>query len=83
MRSELAVELGEKRNAIGEAKLGAGGGERGVLRRHRAVDDEARAGKRLERSRGRDPHVFMAKMTIPKNNSATTTQMMMNLSKTR
>jgi hypothetical protein len=33
--------------------------------------------------RGRDPHVFMAKMTIPKNNSATTAQMMMNLSKTR
>jgi hypothetical protein len=27
--------------------------------------------------------VFMAKMTIPKNNSATTTQMMMNLTRTR
>jgi len=27
-------------------------------------------------------HVFMAKIIIPKNNSATTTQMMMNLSRT-
>ena len=33
-------------------------------------------------STARDPHVFMAKITIPKNNSATTTQMMMNLSRT-
>jgi hypothetical protein len=29
-----------------------------------------------------DPHVFTAKIIIPKNNSATTTQMMMNLSRT-
>ena len=79
---ELAVELCKQRNAVGEPKLGAGGSQRGVLRRRRAVDDEARAGKRLERSRSRDPHVFMAKITIPKNNSATTTQMMMNLSRT-
>src|SRR5262249_49640091 len=29
---ELAVELGEQRNTVGEAKLGARRGERGVLR---------------------------------------------------
>ncbi len=43
MRGELSVKLGKQRKAVGEAKLGAGGGERGVLRRRRAVDDEARA----------------------------------------
>ena len=82
--AKFAVELCKQRNAVGEPKLGADGSQRGVLRRRHAVDDDARAGKRLERSRGRkDLHVFMAKITIPKNNSATTTQMMMNLSKTR
>ena len=45
---ELAVELCKQRNAVGEPKLGAGGSQRGVLRRRHAVDDEARAGKRLE-----------------------------------
>ena len=48
MGGELAVELPEQRDAIGETKLGAGGGERGVLRRCRAIDDEIRAGQRLE-----------------------------------
>src|SRR6516162_6196315 len=48
VRGELAVELGEQRNTIGEAIFGAGRGERGVLRRRRAVDEEARARKRLE-----------------------------------
>jgi hypothetical protein len=48
MRGELAVEFGEQHDAVGEAKLCAGGGERGILRRRGAVDDEARAGKRLE-----------------------------------
>ena len=48
MARELAVELGEQRDAVGEAKLGAGRGERGVLRLRGAVDDEARARKRLE-----------------------------------
>jgi hypothetical protein len=51
VRGELAVELGEQRDAVGEAKLGAGRGERGVLRRRGAVDDEAHARKRLEHSR--------------------------------
>src|SRR5262249_3048903 len=45
---ELAVEFGEQHDAVGEAKLGAGGGERGILRRRGAVDGEARARKRLE-----------------------------------
>jgi hypothetical protein len=45
---ELTVEFGEQHDAVGEAKLGAGGGERGVLRRRCAVDDEAGARKRLE-----------------------------------
>src|SRR5215471_4315752 len=49
MARELAVELGEERHAVGKAKFGAGRRERGVLRRRRAVDDEARARKRLER----------------------------------
>ena len=48
MRSELAVELGEQHDAIGEAKLGAFRHERGILRRRGAVDDEARAGERLK-----------------------------------
>ena len=48
MAREFAVELGEQGHAVGEAKLGAGGRERGVLRRRRAVNDEARARKRLE-----------------------------------
>src|SRR5262249_29212036 len=45
---ELAVEFRKQRYTVGEAKLGARRGERGVLRERRAVDDEARAGKRLE-----------------------------------
>ena len=53
VRSELAVELGEERNTVGEAKLGAGRGQRGVFRQRRAVDDEARARKRLEYRRQR------------------------------
>jgi len=48
MRGELAVELGEQRDAVGDAKLPAGRNERRVLHRERAVDDEARAGKRLK-----------------------------------
>src|SRR5215831_11516318 len=48
VRGEFAVELGEQRNAVGEAKLGAGGGQRGIFRRRRAVDDEARTRKGLE-----------------------------------
>ena len=53
VRGELAVELGEQRDPVGEAKLRAGRGERGVLCREGAVDDEARAGKRLEHRRQR------------------------------
>ena len=45
---ELAVELGQQRDAVGDAKLPAGRNERRVLHRERAVDDEARAGKRLK-----------------------------------
>jgi len=45
---ELAVELGEQRNTVGEAIFGARRGERGILRRRRAVDNEARTRKRLE-----------------------------------
>src|SRR5262249_13008432 len=57
MRGELAVELAEHGDAVGEAILGAGGGEDGVLRRGGAVDDEARAGERLEqRGQGRIAH---------------------------
>src|SRR5436190_2604232 len=48
VRGELAVELGEQHDAIGEAKLGALRHERGILRRRGAVDDEARAGERLK-----------------------------------
>jgi len=48
VRGELAVEFRKQHNAVGEAELGAGGGERGILRWRRAVDDEARARKRLE-----------------------------------
>jgi hypothetical protein len=43
-RGELAVELAEQGDAIGEAKLGAGGDQRGVLRRQRAVDHELAPG---------------------------------------
>ena len=58
MGGELAVELPEKRNAIRKAKLGAGGGERGIRRRRGAVD--ARAGKRLkDRREGRIAHGVM------------------------
>ncbi len=53
VRGKLAVEFCEKRNAIGEAKLGAGGGERGIFCRRCAVDDEARPRKHLERGRER------------------------------
>src|SRR4029079_7909269 len=57
---ELTVELAEERDAIGEPKLGAGGGQRGVLRGRGAVDDEARAGKRLEYGgKGRIAHPVM------------------------
>ena len=48
MRGELAVELREQGDAIGEAILCAGGGERGILRRRGPVDGEACARKRLE-----------------------------------
>jgi hypothetical protein len=48
VRGKLAVELGEQHDAVGEAKLGAGGGEGGIFRRRGAVDDGARARKRLE-----------------------------------
>jgi hypothetical protein len=50
---EFAVEFGEQSHAVGELELGAGRGERGVLRRQRAVDDEARARQRLEHRRER------------------------------
>src|SRR4029453_17373777 len=50
-RGELAVELAEEGDAVGEAKLGAGGDERGIPRRRRAVGDEARAGKGLKQRR--------------------------------
>jgi hypothetical protein len=46
--SELAVELGEQRDAVSEAKLPARRRQRRVLRQDRAVDDEARAGERLK-----------------------------------
>ena len=45
---ELAVELGEHRPARGHVQLGADGGKRGISGNRRAVDDKARAGKRLE-----------------------------------
>src|SRR6476619_4016475 len=48
MGGELAVELSEQRDTIGETKLGTGGGERGILRRRGAVDDEAGARERLK-----------------------------------
>src|SRR5262245_37987770 len=48
VRGKFAVELGEQRDAVGEAKLGAGGGQCRVLRRGGAVDDEARPRQRLE-----------------------------------
>src|SRR5712692_9849789 len=53
-RRELAVEFGEEGPAVGELVHGAAGGEHAVARRHGAVDDEVRAGQRLEdRARGR------------------------------
>ena len=45
---KFAVELGKQRHAIGDAKLRAGGGERGIFRQRRAVDDEAVTRQRLE-----------------------------------
>jgi hypothetical protein len=48
VRGELAVEFGKQRQTVGETKPGAGEGERGIVRRGRAVDDEARAWKSLE-----------------------------------
>src|SRR5215467_1901002 len=51
VRGELAIELADQRDAVGEAIFGAGGGERGVLRRRRAVDEEARPWKRLKHGR--------------------------------
>ena len=48
MRGELAVELAKQRDAIGEPQFGARRCQGGVLRRRGAVDDEARARKRLE-----------------------------------
>ena len=60
MGGELAVELPEQRDTIGETKLGAGGGERGILRRRGTVDDEAGAGERLKhRSESRIAHRVM------------------------
>jgi hypothetical protein len=41
MARELAVEFRKQHDAVGKPKLGAGGGERGVLRRRRAVDSSA------------------------------------------
>ena len=53
MRGELAVELGEQRDAVGEAKLPAADASAEFCGRSRAVDDEARTGKRLEQRRER------------------------------
>src|SRR5262249_17211737 len=47
-RCELAAELAEQRDAVGEAKLSARRSKCGVLHRKRTVDDKARSGKRLE-----------------------------------
>jgi hypothetical protein len=50
---ELAVELARERDAVDEAKLGAGGGERGVLRRSSAGSDApqfARPPRRSDRT---------------------------------
>src|SRR6476619_2014504 len=41
VRGKLAVERADERDAVGEEQLGAGGGERGILRRRGSVDDEA------------------------------------------
>src|SRR5215468_10496355 len=41
---ELAVEFGKEQHAVGEAKLGAGGRERGVLCGRRPVDDDLAPG---------------------------------------
>src|SRR5262249_46730814 len=48
MRGEVAVELREQRHAVGKPKLRTGGGERGIFRQRRAVDDEVCARERLE-----------------------------------
>jgi hypothetical protein len=57
---EFAVEFAQERDAVGEAKLGAGGGERGVFRRGRAVDHEARAGKFTTNSTGGNAQLVTA-----------------------
>src|SRR6266849_2336561 len=49
VRGKLAVELGEQYDAVGEAKLDAFRNQRGIFRGRGPVDDEACAGKRLER----------------------------------
>jgi hypothetical protein len=48
---EFVVELGEQCDAVRKAELGVGGGEGGILRRHRAVDDEGRLGQRQAQCR--------------------------------
>ena len=48
MWARTHLKLGEQRHPIDAAKLRAGGGERGVLHRERAVNYEARAWKQLE-----------------------------------
>src|SRR5262249_544699 len=50
---ELAVELAQQHDAVGEAIFDAGGGERRILRRRRAVDDEGPPRKRLGNGRQR------------------------------
>ena len=45
---QFAVDLAQDRDAVGEAQLRSGRDEAGIGRRRRAVDDEARAGQRLE-----------------------------------
>ena len=45
---ELALERRGRGPAVDPFHFGGGGGQRGVVRLRRAVDDEARAGQRLE-----------------------------------
>jgi hypothetical protein len=45
---ELAIEFAEERYSAGKAKLGTGRREHGIFAGRCAIDDEARAGKRLE-----------------------------------
>jgi hypothetical protein len=48
MRCKLAVEFAEQRNAVCQPQLRACRSQSEILRRSRAVDDEARSRKRLE-----------------------------------